>query len=406
MPYYEFANTDVIDYTIKVYPKHKFFIYGSSSFHNNKVVDVGSFNSKPHTLVTHVNKSGSLSLYELNIDRPSGSLSYPFVTKQGSLHSFKTVSKTKFATEFGYGDQISGRYPLSASIRHEYYPRDTNSPPITRRRVHALANPISRYSFFSKVYTVSGSSHNLYSDKINIVSIPSIYYGSSLKRGSVSLGCYVTGSLIAEVRDINQNGELIQVGPTGSAASGSVAGFVLYNEGVIILTGSTDLSAGTFTDRYDGSTPVSPQWTYWGISPQFTQGGALKDGDLGNGHVSSSWSLSFEGLSYIPVKMMFAHAPKNDLNFSSNPTFISKADRISSGSFISEYSYEQSEKISHKNVVSSSFATHEETFEKQTYISKIGIYDEHRNLIGIAKLANPLKKTEDREFVFKLKIDF
>ena len=44
--------------------------------------------------------------------------------------------------------------------------------------------------------------------------------------------------------------------------------------------------------------------------------------------------------------------------------------------------------------------------EKQTYISQIGLYDDDRNLLGIAKLATPVKKTEDREFTFKLKLDF
>ena len=34
-----------------------------------------------------------------------------------------------------------------------------------------------------------------------------------------------------------------------------------------------------------------------------------------------------------------------------------------------------------------------------------GVVDEKRNLIGVAKLAKPLKKTEDREFTFKIKLD-
>ena len=45
------------------------------------------------------------------------------------------------------------------------------------------------------------------------------------------------------------------------------------------------------------------------------------------------------------------------------------------------------------------------SLEKQTYISKIGIYDEDKNLIAIAKLAKPVRKTENRDFTFKLKLD-
>ena len=48
---------------------------------------------------------------------------------------------------------------------------------------------------------------------------------------------------------------------------------------------------------------------------------------------------------------------------------------------------------------------HEEKFKKQTFISKIAIYDEDKNLIAVANLAKPIKKLEDRDFTFKLKLD-
>ena len=45
------------------------------------------------------------------------------------------------------------------------------------------------------------------------------------------------------------------------------------------------------------------------------------------------------------------------------------------------------------------------SFQRETYISEIGIYDEKQNLIAIAKLAKPVKKTEDTDYAFKLKVD-
>ena len=59
-----------------------------------------------------------------------------------------------------------------------------------------------------------------------------------------------------------------------------------------------------------------------------------------------------------------------------------------------------------KNIVSSSFADPTGSFEKQVYISKIGLYDKDRNLIGIAKLATPVRKREIDSYTFKLKLDF
>jgi len=58
-----------------------------------------------------------------------------------------------------------------------------------------------------------------------------------------------------------------------------------------------------------------------------------------------------------------------------------------------------------KNTVKSSYNDPYAEFEDHTYISKIAIYDEDRNMIGIAKLATPIKKTMKRDFTFKLKLD-
>ena len=59
-----------------------------------------------------------------------------------------------------------------------------------------------------------------------------------------------------------------------------------------------------------------------------------------------------------------------------------------------------------KNTISSSFACdYTASFKKQTFINKIGIYDKNKNLIAIAKVANPVRKLETDEYTFKLKLD-
>jgi hypothetical protein len=59
-----------------------------------------------------------------------------------------------------------------------------------------------------------------------------------------------------------------------------------------------------------------------------------------------------------------------------------------------------------KNIKKSNFEGHIEDYEKITYITKVGIYDEYKNLIAIATLANPVKKTENLDYTIKLKMDF
>ena len=58
-----------------------------------------------------------------------------------------------------------------------------------------------------------------------------------------------------------------------------------------------------------------------------------------------------------------------------------------------------------KNIVYSQFADEKPKFKKTVYISKIGLYDENKNLVGVAKLATPVRKTEDHQYTFKLKLD-
>ena len=58
-----------------------------------------------------------------------------------------------------------------------------------------------------------------------------------------------------------------------------------------------------------------------------------------------------------------------------------------------------------KNTVSSSYSDPTGSLKKTTYITKVGIYDDKKKLIGIASVAKPIKKTEDRDLTFKLKLD-
>ena len=101
---------------------------------------------------------------------------------------------------------------------------------------------------------------------------------------------------------------------------------------------------------------------------------------------------------------MLAHAPAGELNYSSNPTYIEYGQTTTPLTGTDYYTEQDELKI--KNTVSSSYADPTGSFKKQTYISKVAIYDEKKNLIGVAKLATPGKKTEERDFTFKLKLDF
>ena len=263
----------------------------------------------------------------------------------------------------------------------------------------ALKNTINYYRYLSPHFEYSSSadsvssglhSRDLESADVGLVSIPSIFYGKKVKKGTVNLEIYYTGSLIARAQDTKQNGELIQTYGVGTTIN-NVIGLVLYNEGFVILTSSAALATVASTDNYTG-TSDQPRWTYFA---QSISGSIIAP--------KTTFVMNMSGTTETQVMTMFATAPKGELNHSNNPSYLQtgSAAMVSTGST----AYIQSEVMPIKNVVSSAYADPTGSFEKTTYISKVGIYDKNKNLIGLAKVATPVRKTVERDFTFKIKLD-
>lgn len=388
MPLKIIQNNEIFVNQVEFNPKINFYIYNGKSYYNNQQEVSGVFTSN----ITNVSV-GNLSLYEENIDRNqvSTGLVYPFISKGSSLASFKTISTTEFNTDFSYGDIISGSYPLSATITREFYQTGE-----TRPRITALQNTLNYYTKFSQHYKYSSSLGDKTTQPLNLISIPSIFYGNNIEKGTIELDFYISGTLIGKLQDPKKNGELIQTLPSSSNGSGSVAGVVLYNEGFIILTGSWGLEQGISRNYLnDISNQVTSSWLYYGTGLTGTE-------VFTNGMIpSSSFSLDFNGTNKTPIMTMFLHAKRGEANNSLNPTFYSSNNKsLVTGSTY----YIENNKLEPANVVSSSYDT-EPYLEKTTFISSIKLYDENKNVIGIAKLAKPVRKTQERDLTFKLKLD-
>lgn len=379
MPYYEFKDNDLFNNTIELNPDCNFFIYGSKAYYKN--LDQSIVNSNTPT--------GHINLYELNVDREAGNLIYPFLPKGSSLERFRTISTSEYAA-LDPGTIMTGSYPLTATINTAVY--DTSA---TRIQVDALKNVLNFYKYKSQHYAFSSSLGDKATQRLTLVDFPSIFYGSRIKPGTVDLRFYISGSLIGQLTDRNRNGELIQSSGSISSNDGKVAGVVLYDEGLMVLTGSWDLST-THTEKYvsDGGAAVAPRWNAF----------ARKTEEI----VSSSYAINVQGTQKMNMITMLAHAPRGDLNYSPNPTYASYEDSTSSEVryITSSFGYTENNKLKLVNTISSSYANHNEKFQKQTFISKIGIYDENNNLIAIAKLATPVRKLENDEYTFKLKLDY
>jgi len=410
MPYYDFQKKNILRNTVKTHPQYIFDIIDKNIYLNSLSAISGA-----HTNNATMVPTGHISLYELNIDRDEGghtydpvvddgakTLIYPFTVKAGSLTSMGTITNAVYNTSYAYGDTITGSYPMSASISRRRYSASPHTASSPRNHIGALKNVLNHYTYISNQYSFSSSFGDKSLQEVNLISIPSIFFDSGIKPGSVDLQFYISGSLIAQLTDKNKNGELIQVSGTAYAqanGANSVAGVVLYNEGFIVLTGSWNLGPSSYNFSY---TSRQPTWCDFAA-------GALDKTDGFYGPIltpSASYRVEFKGTNEVSTIEMYALAPKGYLNHSSNPTYKlydSGTFHISS-TFNSTY-FKEDSAIPIKNTVSSSFCNYSASFKKQTFISKIGIFDDQRKLIAIANLATPVKKTEDRALTFKLKLD-
>ena len=408
MPLKKFTANDIFYNTIKTYPAIQIDVYGGKTYYQNATQISGAF-----TASVPCTPPGNISLYELNVDRNEAQtgLIYPFLVKNGTLSNFKTISTSEFNNDFEFGDTLTGSYPLSASISREYWPTGVGilgGVGHSRAHILALQNTLNYYQYLSKEYLFGDKGNQ----ELSLVSIPSIFYGTTIKKGSVDLKFYISGSLIAQLRDSKQNGELIQVAGSlyaQSQGSGSCAGVVLYNEGFLILTGSWPLEDGVARDyRGDSPTLHTSSWVYFGaglggceVVPTTPAGACQSLPD--NAIPSASFRMDFKGTQNIPTVTMFAHADKGEFNFSNNPTYVMHSQSMvpTTGAYV--YIEPQ---LDIKNTVESPYPDPTGSFEKVTYISKIGLYDDMGNLIGIAGTATPVKKTVGVDYTFKLKLDF
>ncbi len=431
---FKFTPDDLFINRLKAYPEYNVLVYQGKMYVNKEKQIAGN---------------GGLVVYDINRNKTTGKI-LPFVMTGSEKVAFKTQqyqpliqnhsSDFQWSAAYVNGVQTSATLPLTSysslavvttqgdagTITSSYgaespikrnltqvtggfnanyfnivsavtgassvtFTRDTNLT------ASALQNVARKYTTLSDHFIFTSSSIRsrdlVYNNNtINFITIPSMYYGSTIKKGSVELNYYITGSKIASCADVNHNGALI--GTTGST-SGSVVGLVLYDEGVIVLTSSVKLETSGHAIRYDGtSTNISSSWQYFGTT--------LNDGIAkSNTLASASYDLNFKGVNYINSMTMFAHARKGHLNHSNNPTYrnlnTARVNQTGSGLIFSEGPSDIA------NIVSGSYVS--ASFDKTTYISKVHIYDEDGNLIGITSLAKPIKKSLTDEFTFKMKLD-
>jgi hypothetical protein len=368
---------------------------------------------------------------------------FPYISKDSARASFKTavggdtiegMTPTFYNNEFQFGDILTASYPQVCTITREFIEVPSGSGVTAtdstegshgayNRHYVSLKNLFDIYSVKSRHFAVSSSFADKNTQPGNLIHVPSLFYGTKIRPGTLSLKWFFTGSLIGELRDTKRNGELIQV--SGNADNnGKVGGVVMYNEGFLYLTGSwkVEKECPAISLSISGTTAASnkkdPSWIYWGVgmndgvtingtkNPAAGSPGSTDQANL----LSASYSITFEGETKTQVMTMYAHARRGEANYSNNPTFLKYGQPEMK--YTSSHVYEENPNRLMKNTVSSAYGTgaiasgYTASFQRQVYISKIGVYDKDYNLIGVATLGSPVLKKEDEDLAFKLKMDF
>jgi len=406
----KFTNNDIFYNTLLANPKYVVVMQSGSLRINDQI----NQNQEKSSSLNAIDYNGNYSYYGY-----TGSLAY--TSSVGRTFIYAPLQVWGYQ-QTQYSDVLKISSLKNAFINYKseniyadikYYLINDGIPNLSYQagQVIDITDSVSRANYFVRP-----------SCSINLIEIPRDFYGNYIKPGSVQLNMYVSGVLTASAVDTQNNGKLIQ---TYGGTTGSIVGTILYDHGFILLTGSESLSnaqAPYIQPLQNYSASVSAvndylKWIYFGS--YFSTTGSAPE---------TKYELIFQGANFIPTVTMMCHAEKNELFWSNNNTFIEngQGDEIFNGQSTSSTDttgsvyYASSDSIlipslsivkenkttTIKNTISSSFANYSASYEPQVFISQIGIYDDDKNLIAIAKLANPVRKTKDLDYTFKLKLDF
>jgi hypothetical protein len=196
-------------------------------------------------------------------------------------------------------------------------------------------------------------------DHFRVVHIPSLFYGRQIATGSVLLTCraYDNQGIVRVLRDDGRGALYVSGSLTRNIGREDYTGVkwnkvgnVFYSEGLIVIT---DPSLWDFGERQNTDNP------------------------------DTSLQVEFKGLQRITSKVIMCRLGAAEFNASLNPTF-SNVDVGDPGDATDD-----------RYVPSGN----------TTYVTAVGLYNEERKLVAVAKLAQPIRKREKDRITIRLKFD-
>lgn len=155
------------------------------------------------------------------------------------------------------------------------------------------------------------------------------------------------------------------------------AGLVFYQAGVVVLpvTGhgvNAAFPAVLTDDQYSGTVGFAA-----GKMADLIASGSIQD--YADNFRHRLENISFNNTTELQSSIYFCRAGHNEFNYSGNPSYISGS----------------------KIVVKD-----ESTDTPVSYITTVGMYSEENELLAVAKLSEPLRKTPETEYVLRVRLDY
>ena len=221
-----------------------------------------------------------------------------------------------------------------------------------------------------------------------MVCLSSLLTKDEIKKGSVSItvgnGAFATPfSKTRTFQDVNATATGAGTKTTDGGQYGvlidtvnAVTGGIVWYQGGQIWLSSSAFHSGAIDGPGTQQFYATASTNTWTVDQQLREGTISGSADALRHRIQN---ISFNNTTAINSQIYFCRIGHADYNYSTNPTYLNKG------------------KIRVKNVASD---------QPITYITTVGLYNAANELVAVAKLSEPLKKTPENEITVRVRLDY
>lgn len=182
---------------------------------------------------------------------------------------------------------------------------------------------------------------------------------------------------------------ILEVTNGGSNTNNNNVGLIFYQAGLVVLSTGIFAASGTTSELAVVDTNQRGQLAA-PVAMSGTNGTTMISGNISNLLVSSSVdgladalrrrvkNISFNNTTELNSTIYFCRANSGEFNYSSNPTYLSSSKIV---------------------------VKQDQTDAPVSYMTIVGLYSVDNELLAVAKLSEPLKKTPDDSLILRVRLD-